>query len=112
MKKLLLTVSVALASLLAANAFAQGEATPGAGADKAAPSQKATKAERAAAIKQQKAAGRAVSKSHTDIAADQPASSGEARKVSKSERKLAGAKRRAAGAEARKSGETKAGEAK
>lgn len=60
MKKSLLTLSVAIAAMLAANAFAQADK---AGETKAAPSAPATAAEKAEAKQARKAEGKTVAKS-------------------------------------------------
>jgi hypothetical protein len=109
MNKIVLSVSLALAQLLAVNAFAQskGEADP-AGA-KAMPSAKATPQEKAAAKATRKEEGAKVSKAASPADA-MPSSMGEAKKTTKAERKAAAAKRKAAAAAAVKKGETTSGE--
>lgn len=104
MKKTLITVSVALASLLAANAFAQ---TSGPGQDKAMPSAPATAAEKAAAKKARTDEGKKVSKASEGVT-DQPSSTASG-KVAKSEKAAAKAKRKAAGADATKAPKDKTG---
>lgn len=97
MKKSLLTLSIALASLFAASAFAQKDVP---GEARAAPAAKATPAEKAAAKAARKAEGAAAAK------ADQPGEKQvnvETKKVSKTDKQAAKAQRKAAGAAAAKS---------
>ena len=101
MKKLAITLSMALASLLAVNAYAQNTGGDSADQAKAAPTKAATKDEKAAAKQARKAEGRAIAKSHTldnDGVPPEP----KATKVSKSEKQAAAVKRKAAGVQAQK----------
>jgi hypothetical protein len=109
MNKLVFSLSLALAQMLAVSAIAQtrGEADPA--QSKAIPSQPATKAEKAAAKSQRKAEGAQASKSHKTGDAD-PSSLGTARKTTKEERAAARQKRKAAVAPAVKKGEIPSGE--
>ena len=110
MKKLAITLGVALATMLAANGFAQttrGEADP-AGA-KAMPAKAATAEEKADAKKARKAEGASAMKAaQVGNTEDRPAAKV---KVSASEKKAAAIKRKAAAADARKAGEPQKGEA-
>jgi hypothetical protein len=110
MKKVVLTLSVAIASLLAGGAFAQtkGEVDPEQA--KAAPSQKATKAEKAKAKEARVLKGKEIAKKHEGVADDSPANTGTAKATTVSERKAAAMKRKAAAADAVKKGETTSGE--
>ncbi len=97
MKKSLLTLTVALASMFAASAFAQKD-VPGEG--RAAPAAKATPAEKADAKAKRKVEGAAAAK------ADQPGekpTNAASKKVAQSEKAAAKAKRKAEGAAATKS---------
>lgn len=96
MKKTVLTLSIALASLFAANAFAQKD-VPGEG--KAVLSTPAAPAEKAAAKKARKSEGAVVAKTHATGDA-QPAAMGKARVASTSEKAAAKTKRKAEGAAA------------
>lgn len=96
MKKVLLSLSVLLASMFAANAYAQKD-VPGEG--KAAPSAPATKEEKASAKAARKEEGKKATKEDTH--SDMPATTA-TKKVSKEEKAAAKAKRKAAGAEATK----------
>ena len=96
MKKTLLTLSIALASLLAANAYAQKD-VPGEG--RAAPSAPATKEEKATAKAARREEGAKVSKQDTH--SDKPTSTA-TKKVSKAEKDAAKSKRKTAGADATK----------
>lgn len=109
MKKVVLTLSVAIASLLAGGAFAQtkGEADPE--QSKAAPSQKATKAEKLKAKQERTTKGKEVAKKYEGVT-DSPSSAGVAKTSSVEERKAAAIKRKAAAADAVKKGETTSGE--
>lgn len=108
MKKIALSLSIVLASLLASSAFAQskGEADPA--QSKAMPTKPATAEEKAAAKKARKAEGTAVAKS-AKAGDDKPETTATA-KVSKEEKAAAKAKRKAAAKEAVKKGETTSGE--
>ncbi|HEY8050481.1 MAG TPA: hypothetical protein VIE63_15010 [Ramlibacter sp.] len=104
MKKLALTLSVALASLLAANGYAQTKGEADADQSKAMPAKAATKEEKAAAKSARKAEGKAAVKENMKTTgADTPAGT---TKVSKEERKAAAAQRKASATQARKAGET------
>ena len=108
MKKIALTLSVALASLLATTAFAQskGEADPA--QSKAIPAKAATADEKAEAKIKRKAEGSAAAKSGAE--SEKPASAGTAKVASKEEKKQAAIKRKAAAKDAVKKGETTSGE--
>lgn len=113
MKKILVPLSIAIAQLLAVNAFAAGE--PGTGEAGSAPAvapagPKATPAEKAAAKANRKVEGKEAPKVNGDAAAPGMDSTAKAPKVSKAARKAARAKRKAAAAAAVKNGEIKAGE--
>lgn len=107
MKKSLLTLSIALAGLLAAPAFAQGKGEADPDGAKAVPSKPMTKAEKLAAKKTRKAEGRQVAKS-ASTADDQP-STAAASGVPKAERQAARSKRLDAGAKATKEPKDKTG---
>lgn len=98
MKKAVLTLSIALASLFAANAYAQKDVP---GEARAAPSAKATQAEKDAAKQARKAEGSATAKT-ASMADDQPSSAGKAKVASKTDKEQAKAKRKTEGAEAAK----------
>ena len=100
MKKAVLTLSIVLASLLGASAFAQskGEADPE--QSKAMPTKPATKAEKAAAKTARKAEGKKIAK-ETKAGDDQPGSTA-THSTSKSDRKVAKSKRKTEGAKATK----------
>ncbi len=100
MRKLVVTLSVVLASLLGASAFAQGP-----GEDRAAPGQVATPAQKAAAKQARKAEGKAVAKE--GVVSDKPQTAATGQKVSASEKKLAKAKRKVEGKEAVKTKDPK-----
>lgn len=109
MKKTLLTLSIALAQMLAVGAFAQskGEADPA--QSKAAPSAPATAGEKAKAKATRKAEGAKAAK------ADQPGgtgpeSTGVAKVATKDEKAAAKASRKAVTKEAVKKGQTTSGE--
>lgn len=99
MKKAVLTLSIVLASLLGASAFAQskGEADPE--QSKAMPSKPATKAEKAAAKTARKAEGKSVAKEGLGNS-ERPSTT--ATRAAKSERQAAKSKRKAEGAKATK----------
>jgi Flp pilus assembly protein CpaB len=109
MKSSILTLSMALAALLANSAMAQsrGEADPD--QYKATPAKPATQAEKVAARKARLAAGKDVSRTATS-ADDAPNNAGMARTVSKSDRQAAQIKRKAETSEALKRGEGSSGE--
>jgi hypothetical protein len=110
MKKIVLSVSLALASLLAVNAYAQSKGEADEAQSKAIPSAKATPGEKAAAKTTRKVEGKAAVKA---AAAPQDAdnkSIGVAKKATKAERKAAAAKRKAESKEALKKGEIPAGD--
>lgn len=96
MKKVLLSLSVLLASMLAANAYAQKDVP---GEARATPSAPATKEEKAAAKETRKEEGKKAVKEDTH--SDKPATTA-SKKVSKEDKAAAKAKRKAAGAEATK----------
>jgi hypothetical protein len=96
MKKTLLTLSIALTSLFAANAFAQKD-VPGEG--RAVQSAPATPAEKAAAKTSRKSEGAVASKTHSTGDA-QPAGMGKAKVTPASDKTAAKYKRKAEGAEA------------
>lgn len=104
MKKTVLTLSLALASLLAVNAYAQ---TTGPGQDKAAPSAPATAAEKAAAKKARLEEGKGVAKTAEGVT-DKPSTTA-TKKVARSEKDAAKAKRKAEGAAASKAPKDKSG---
>jgi len=108
MNKLVLSLSLVLAQMLAVSAFAQskGEADPA--QSKAAPAAPATPAEKAAAKSARKAEGAAAAK--TETAGDTPSSMGTAKSATKAERKAAAKKRKAAVAASVKKGEIPSGE--
>ncbi len=110
MNKLVLSLSLAVAQMLAVSAFAQskGEADPA--QSKAVPSAPATAAEKAEAKKARKAEGAAVAKSKRTTADADPSSLGKAKATTKAERKAAAAKRKAEMAPAVKKGEISSGE--
>src|SRR3954467_11953051 len=105
MKKIALTLSLALASMLGSTSFAQ---TAGPSQDQASPSAPATAGEKAAAKKTRKAQGAAASTTAMS-GDDQPASAGGGMKMSKDDKKAAKMKRKAAGAEATKDAKDKSG---
>lgn len=108
MNKLVLSLSLVLAQMLAVSAFAQtkGEADPA--QSKAIPSAPATKAEKATAKQTRKAEGAAIAKtSKTDA---DPSSLGTAKVATKAERKAAAKQRKAALAPAVKKGDISSGE--
>lgn len=106
MKKLALTLSMALVSLVAANGYAQTQGGDDADEAKAAPTKAVTKEEKAAAKQARKAEARALAKTHPANAEAAPPAP-EITKVSKPDRKAAAIKRRAEAAEAQKSGDIK-----
>lgn len=108
MKKTLLTLSIALASLFATSAFAQKDA---AGEARAAPSTPATQAEKDAAKSARKTIGAEAAKKGPD-ASDQPGSMGKTKVVSKSDQALAKAKRKAEGTDATKAPKDQSGPSK
>lgn len=97
MKKQLLTLSIALASLFATSAFAQKDV---AGEARAVPAAKATPAEKAAAKDARKAEGAVAAK--TSQPGEKPTNAA-SKKVAKADKEAAKAKRKAAGAAAAKS---------
>jgi hypothetical protein len=108
MKKIALTLSLALASLLGANAFAQ-TSPPGDDAPNSAGTRgKVSKAEKAANNEARKAEGKAVAKATTP-GDDMPNSAGTRKKLTKAEKKALNAKRRAEGAEAARGPKDKSG---
>lgn len=109
MKKVVLTLSVAIASLLAGGAIAQTKGEADAEQSKAAPSQKATKAEKLKAKEARVIKGREVSKQHEGVT-ETPASAGMAKTATAEERKAAAIKRRATAADAVRKGQTTSGE--
>jgi hypothetical protein len=94
MKKAFLTVSAAIATLLAAGAFAQ---TDQPGETKAVPSTKPSPTERMQANQERRASGKAVSRSTKTDADSSPDNRGTRKAASKSERRMAAAKRKAEG---------------
>lgn len=109
MKKVVLTLSVAIASLLAGGAFAQTKGEADSEQSKAAASQKATKAEKAKAKEARVIKGKEIAKKHEGVT-DAPASAGVAKASTVEERKAAAIKRKATAADAVKKGETTSGE--
>lgn len=99
MKKVVLTLGLALASLLAANAYAQADVP---GEARAAKSEPATKAEKAEAKAARKSEGKKVAKATKSHADASPDNMGTAKAHSKAERKAAAAERKAAGKAAAK----------
>jgi hypothetical protein len=108
MKKVAITLSFVLASLLGASAFAQ---KAGPGEDRAATVAPTTQSEKATAKQARKAEGKAVAKSGAAAGEDKPASAASGEKVAKAEKKAAKAKRKSAGAAVVKSKEKKAPDA-
>lgn len=108
MKKSLLAVSVAIASLLAANAFAQADKP---GESKAAPSAPATAAEKAEAKQARKAEGKTVAKSTKTNADASPESMGTRKSHTKPQHKAARAHRKAEGTKATKEPKDQSGPA-
>jgi hypothetical protein len=111
MKKIVLSVSLALAQLLAVSAIAQvkGEVDPA--QSKAIPSAPATPAEKAAAKAARKAEGKTVAPISAGAAQEASnKSAGTAKKATKAERKAAAAKRKAEAKEALKKGEIPSGD--
>ena len=108
MKTIVLSVSLALAQLLAVSAIAQsrGEADPA--QSKAIPSAPATAAEKAAAMQTRKAEGSAVSKA--GVVSDRPSTTAKAKAATKEERAAAKAKRKTETAAALKKGEIPSGD--
>jgi len=110
MKKIILTLGIAVTQVLAVSALAQ---TRGGEADStgamAAPSAPATPAEKSAAKAERKVEGKAAAKDMTPQEGSDK-SAGTARKTTKAERAAARAKRKAETAEAIKRGEIKSGE--
>jgi hypothetical protein len=104
MKKTLLTLSIALASLFATQAFAQKDV---AGEARAVPAAKTTPAEKADAKVARKTIGTAAVKSST-AGDDKPATTATAKRT-KGETLAARAKRKSAGAEATKAAKDKSG---
>ena len=111
MNKLVLSLSLVVAQMLAVSAFAQskGEADPEQA--KAIPSAPATKAEKAAAKSTRKAEGSKVAKAALKVGEDEDnKSKGTAKVATKAERKAAAIKRKADVAPAVKKGEISSGE--
>jgi hypothetical protein len=111
MNKLVLTLSLALAQMLAVSAFAQtkGEADPA--QSKAIPSAPATAAEKAAAKKARKAEGATAAKEEKKAGEDvDNKSKGVAKVATKAERKAAAKKRKGEVAPLVKKGEIPSGE--
>lgn len=108
MKKILLTLSVALATAFAANAFAQADKP---GESKAAPSETATKAEKAEAKAARKTTGKAVAKGTKSHGDADTSTMGTAKSHTKAQRKAAAAKRKAEGKDATKEPKDQAGPA-
>lgn len=108
MNKVVLSISLVLAQLLAVSAIAQtrGEADPA--QSKAIPSAKATPEEKAAAKAARKAEGKTVAKEA--IVSDRPSTTAKAKAATKEERLAARQKRKAAAAAALKKGEITSGE--
>lgn len=108
MKKIVLSVSLVLAQMLAVSAIAQskGEADPA--QSKAIPSKPATAEEKAAAKSTRKAEGAAQAK--TGVKGDRPSTTAKAKAATKEERAAARAKRKAEAAAALKKGEIPSGE--
>ena len=96
MKKSLLSLALALASMLAVNAYAQ-KAAPG--EDRAVPAASATKEEKAAAKDARKTEGAKAAKSGAE--SDKPSTTA-SKKTTKAEKDAAKAKRKTEGAEAAK----------
>lgn len=110
MKKIVLSVSLALASLLAVNAYAQSKGEVDEAQSRAIPSAKATPAEKAAAKAARKAEGKAAVKESAAPTGTEKESAGVAKKATKAERKAAAAERKAAAKEALKKGEIPSGD--
>jgi hypothetical protein len=109
MKKTMLILGAALASLLATGAFAQGKGEADEAQSKAAPAKAATKAEKAQAKATRKAEGARQAK--VDVPGGTgPESAGVAKIATKAEKKEASAKRKAAATDAVKKGQTTSGE--
>jgi len=108
MKKLALTISLALASLLGASAFAQ-VTPPGDDMPKSKGTRmKQSKSEKAANNQARKEEGKAVAKSTTP-GDDMPNSAGTRKKLTKAEKKELNMKRKAEGAEAARGPKDKSG---
>lgn len=110
MKKYILTVSVALASLLAANVFAQSKGEVEPEQSRAAPTKRLSKEEKAAARKERIATGKEAAKAASPADDLPPTGPAKAKAVSKEERKSAAAERKQKAIEAVKKGETTKGE--
>ena len=109
MKKVALTLSIAIASLLAGGAIAQTKGEADVEQSKAAPSQKATKAEKLKAKEARVIKGKEVAKKHEGVT-ETPSSAGMAKASTVEERKAAAIKRKSTAADAVKKGETTSGE--
>ena len=108
--KSILTLSVALASLLGANAFAQSKGETDPEQSRAAPTKRVSKEEKAAARKERIATGKEAAKAASpadDLPTPGPA---KAKAATKEERKSAAATRKQETLKAVKKGETTKGE--
>jgi hypothetical protein len=110
MKKSIVTLSVALASLLAANVFAQSKGEVEPEQSRAAPGKRLSKEERAAARKERIATGKEAAKAASPADDLPPAGPAKAKAATKEERKSAAAARKQQTLEAVKKGETTKGE--
>lgn len=109
MKKTVVTLGLALASLLAAPAFAQGKGEAEVEQSRAAPSKPATAKEKADAKAARIAEGKKVARTHDTTPEGNPTSDAKTG-IPKAERQDAAAKRRAAAADAVKRKETPSGD--
>ena len=109
MKKTVVTLGIALVSLLAAPAFAQSKGDVDVEQSKAAPSKSATAKEKADAKAARIAVGKTVAKTHGTPAEGDPTTDAKTG-IPKAERQAAAAKRRAAAADAVKRKETPSGD--
>jgi hypothetical protein len=110
MKKSILTLSVGLASLLAANAFAQSRGETDPEQSRAAPSKRVSKEDKAAARQERIANGKDAAKAASPADDLPPAGPAKAKAATKEERKSAAAARKQETIEAVKKGETTKGE--
>jgi len=110
MKKSILTLSVALASLLAANVFAQSKGETDPEQSRAAPSKRVSKEDKAAARQERIANGKDAAKAASPADDLPPVRPAKVKAVSKEERASAAAARRQETIQAVKKGETSKGE--
>lgn len=110
MKKSILTLSVALASLLATNSFAQSKGETDPEQSRAAPAKRVSKEEKAAARKERIATGKEAAKAASPADDLPPAGPARAKAATKEERKSAAATRKQETLKAVKKGETTKGE--